>query len=385
MKLHTSIGSCFRAALLPFLCLLLVLGVARSAFAYTPPPSAGFVTDTAGVLSAGEVQALDDKLTTYRRCSSNRVVVFIAKSLDGSSVEDVAYAAFNTWKIGDARKDNGVLLLIAPNERKVRIETGKGVGGALTDIESNRILREYVSANMKKNDVFAAVDQGTTEIERALQRDGMPRADGGGECAIAPATRPTPAVTSQPTSPPTSSPPVHFQEPVPSSPESKWTGPITLITFLLFGGAFATLFFSRGKGALGLVFGLFGTLFSGCIGGTVLTALGNAFLGNRVALVLGLIALPLAIVGKILVGRAGRRPFSGSSSGSYDGTSSSYDSSSSSSSWDSSSSSSSSFDSGSSGGGSDYSGGGGSDYSGGGGSDSSGGGSSGGGGSSDSY
>lgn len=112
----------------------LVLGVSRAEAKYVPPPIAGYVTDAAGRLSPGEIAVLNQKLATYRACSSNHVAVFLPKSLDGSSIEDVAYATFETWKLGEAQRDNGVLLVLATNERRVRIETGKGAGGQLTDV-----------------------------------------------------------------------------------------------------------------------------------------------------------------------------------------------------------------------------------------------------------
>src|SRR5690606_3392153 len=72
------------------------------------------------------------------------VVVYTVASLDGQSIDDVAYTAFNTWKIGSKEGDDGVLLVIAPKERATRIETGKGVGGALTDLESHHINRDAI-------------------------------------------------------------------------------------------------------------------------------------------------------------------------------------------------------------------------------------------------
>jgi uncharacterized protein len=164
-----------RRSLFAFVVLVLALfaSVAR-ATEYVPPPIAGHVTDAAGKLTSSEIAALDDKLAGYRKCSGNHIAVFFARSLEGNSVEDVAYITFNTWKIGEAKKDNGVLLVLAPNERKIRIETGKGVGGQLTDLESAHILRDVVGPNMKAERFFAAADQATTRIGSAL-----------GGCAIA--------------------------------------------------------------------------------------------------------------------------------------------------------------------------------------------------------
>ena len=192
---------------------------------YVPPPIQGYITDTAGVLSKEEVAALDEKLSAYRKCSTNHVVVFVPGTLGGHPVEDVAYGAFTTWKIGEAKEDNGVLLVLAPNDRKLKIETGKGVGGSLTDIESSRILREVATPRMKASQFFAAADEGTSAIGRAL-----------GGCAMAPArvvsSAPTvPAVAAPPPVPPPAAP----APPAPTPPE--WTPWVHLAARAVFGAS----------------------------------------------------------------------------------------------------------------------------------------------------
>ena len=157
--------------------------------AYAPPPIAGYVTDEASKLTPAQISALDTKLAAYRQCSANHVAVFFPKSLDGNPIADVAYTTFNTWHIGDKQKDNGVLLVLAPNERQIRIEVGKGAEGDLTDIESSHILRETVGPNMKENRFFEAADQATTRIGKEP-----------GGCAIADiGTQPGLATTAAPT------------------------------------------------------------------------------------------------------------------------------------------------------------------------------------------
>jgi uncharacterized protein len=140
----------------------------RIAFAYAPPTIAGYVNDPSNQLTASEKTALNAKLDAHRRSFGHHIVVFLPSTLAGESIEDVAYTTFNTWKIGDAGKDNGVLLVIAKNERKARIETGKGVGGDLPDLKTHQILASSVTPQMKLGRTFAAVDLGTSEIMRAL-------------------------------------------------------------------------------------------------------------------------------------------------------------------------------------------------------------------------
>ncbi len=191
-----------RIVLTALAILFLVLPSAARA-ELTPPPVQGYVTDTAGKLSPDEVRALDDKLAAYRRCAGDQIAVLVARSLEGSTIEDVGYRTATAWKLGEAGKDNGVLLVLAPSERKVRIEVGKGLEGQLTDLQSNDVLREHVSPNLRKDDFFAAIDEGTSAIGAALWATGphascasIPRAIRPAGAATKPAPSPAPAPAS---------------------------------------------------------------------------------------------------------------------------------------------------------------------------------------------
>lgn len=153
-----------------FVALLALLALTGWA-PYEPPPLQGHVVDGTNTLTATQIEALNTKLTALREQTGFAVVVFIASSLEDRPIEDVAYDTFNKWQIGEAGKDNGVLLLMAPNERRSRIETGKGVGGELTDIESVEILRTYVTPAMKDGDLARAADQGADAIQQSLVGD----------------------------------------------------------------------------------------------------------------------------------------------------------------------------------------------------------------------
>lgn len=153
-------------ASIALLASLLVAAIAWAAF--TPPPIEGHITDRADLLSPEERAALEAKLEQVRVDSNEEIAVLVIPSLEGETIEDVAYATFNTWKLGQRGADNGVLLVIAPAERRVRIETGKGVGGALTDLQSSDIIREVIAPALAQGRFYDAVDEGTTAIARAL-------------------------------------------------------------------------------------------------------------------------------------------------------------------------------------------------------------------------
>lgn len=114
------------------------------------------------------MRALDDKLDAARRRTGFSVVAYATPSLRGEPIEDLAYRAFNTWGVGAKGADTGVLLVIATGERKIRMETGKGVGGALTDVQSARIIREIIAPRMSQGRLRDAVDAGTDAILREL-------------------------------------------------------------------------------------------------------------------------------------------------------------------------------------------------------------------------
>jgi uncharacterized protein len=162
------VRSVARALIALFAVVVLVVVPHAASARYVPPPIRGHVTDEAGKLTATQRALLDEKLEVYRLCSTNEIAVLVAESLRGESIEDVAYATFNTWEIGAAGHDNGVLLVVAPRERKIRIETGKGVGGQLTDIESSEIIEKEIAPRLKVDAFFSAIDAGTTAIGEAL-------------------------------------------------------------------------------------------------------------------------------------------------------------------------------------------------------------------------
>lgn len=154
--------------------LALMLGVVlvpRTAAAFAPPPPDGAVTDTSGRLTAEDDRVIEAEIAAYRARTGHELAVLMVGSLGGESVDDVAYTTANAWGVGKKGNDDGVLLVIAPNERKMRIETGKGVGGRLTDLESSHILRDDVGPLLKANRFREAVLAGVRRIEAALGTD----------------------------------------------------------------------------------------------------------------------------------------------------------------------------------------------------------------------
>jgi uncharacterized protein len=160
-----------RLLTLAFAVATLLFGVHAAAF--VPPPIQGHVTDTAAELTAAERRTLEDQLEAVRRSNGNEIAVFILPSLGGETIEEVAYATFNAWKIGQKGVDNGVLLVIAPAERRVRIEVGKGAEGALTDVEAAHIIEQRIAPQLKQGHFKDAIEAGCDGIDRALRDGGV--------------------------------------------------------------------------------------------------------------------------------------------------------------------------------------------------------------------
>ena len=128
------------------------------------------VTDSAGIFSEDEVQKLRKKLSDFEIETSNQVVVLTIKSLSGESIESYALETFNQNKLGQKDKDNGVLILFAKEDRKVRIEVGYGLEGVLTDILSGRIIQDRMIPEFKSGNYFTGIENGTDDIIKFLKQ-----------------------------------------------------------------------------------------------------------------------------------------------------------------------------------------------------------------------
>jgi uncharacterized protein len=139
--------------------------------AVTFPPLSGRVIDEANVLSAGARDALSSKLGELEAKSGIQLVVATVNSLQGEEIEPYANALFRTWKLGEKAKNNGVLLLVAPNEHRVRIEVGYGLEGTLTDALSKIIIANAIAPRFKAGDFDGGVSRGVDDIITVLTTD----------------------------------------------------------------------------------------------------------------------------------------------------------------------------------------------------------------------
>ncbi|KAF0119884.1 MAG: hypothetical protein FD139_195 [Methylocystaceae bacterium] len=147
----------------------LVASLAFAAVNY--PLLAGRVVDQADVIPPSTKSAIETKLRDLEDKSGIQLVVASVNSLDGLDVETYANGLFRAWKLGEAKKNNGVLFLVAPNERKMRIEVGYGLEGTLTDALSKIILTSAVAPRFKARDYGAGIERGVEGIIEVLSGD----------------------------------------------------------------------------------------------------------------------------------------------------------------------------------------------------------------------
>jgi uncharacterized protein len=160
-------GRSAAAAALAFL----LLAAAAAAQTLNFPPLTGRVVDDAGILDPATRSALTDKLAALETKTSDQLVVATVKSLQGTSVEDYSNRLFRAWKLGQAGKNNGVLILIAPNERKVRIEVGYGLEGTLPDAVTKLIIENGIIPRFRANDVAGGITRAVDDVIQALTGD----------------------------------------------------------------------------------------------------------------------------------------------------------------------------------------------------------------------
>jgi len=149
--------------------LLLSLGVIASlvvggAWAVDFPRLTGRVVDNAGLLSSPDVQELTQQLKAHEDKTTNQVVVVTVTTLHGLDIADYGYQLGRHWSIGQKDANNGVLILVAPNQRKVRIEVGYGLEGTLTDALSQHIIDSEIIPRFKQKDFAGGIKAGTTSV-----------------------------------------------------------------------------------------------------------------------------------------------------------------------------------------------------------------------------
>lgn len=135
----------------------------------TPPSPPKLVNDYANVLTSDQRQALESKLYQFDDTTSNQVTVVVVPRLDGRDVADVAIELGRSWGVGSKKNNNGVVLLVSIEDRKLNISPGYGLEKALPDLVCQQIIKTIIVPNFKGNDYYRGIDQGTDAIIQATR------------------------------------------------------------------------------------------------------------------------------------------------------------------------------------------------------------------------
>jgi uncharacterized protein len=156
-------------AVLPLLCGLFLLAIAVIHAAEPEfPPLTGRVNDRAGLLSERDEGELQAALARFETETTNQIVVATLQSLQGLPIEEYGYQLGRHWGIGQEGKDNGALLIVAPEEREVRIEVGYGLEGDLTDAQSRTIIETRILPHFRQGDFAAGIKAGVAAMIETL-------------------------------------------------------------------------------------------------------------------------------------------------------------------------------------------------------------------------
>ena len=158
----------FKTAFLHALIIFL-LGI-RFINAKEVPPLTGPVIDEAGILSASTKSSFESILRSFHKKNGPQIQLYIAKSLEGETIEGHSIKVVDEWKLGDEKKDDGVLFLIAMKDKKMRIEVGQGLEGSLTDLKAGRIV-DHLKVYFKKGEYEKGIYIGLSLIVKVLGGD----------------------------------------------------------------------------------------------------------------------------------------------------------------------------------------------------------------------
>jgi uncharacterized protein len=147
------------------------MAFAAATAAPTFPTLSGRVVDEAGIIPAAEAAEIVARLAALEAETTDQLVVVTLDSLQGYDIADYGYQLGRAWGIGQAGKDNGVLLIVAPNERKVRIEVGYGLEATLTDAISRVIIDNAILPRFRADDMAGGIVRGVDDIVQVLSGD----------------------------------------------------------------------------------------------------------------------------------------------------------------------------------------------------------------------
>jgi len=151
-----------------------VLAVSSFLLGLDVPPLRGRVNDLAGMLPSDRAQALDERLAAFERDTGHQIAVLTIPSLQGDALESFSIRVAEAWKVGQRGFDNGAILLVVRDDRKLRIEVGYGLEGVLPDAIANRIINEVIVPRFRENDYSGGIEAGVNTILQVTKGEPLP-------------------------------------------------------------------------------------------------------------------------------------------------------------------------------------------------------------------
>ena len=155
-----------------FLLALLLVGLAHAEVAV--PPLTQRVTDLTATLDAQQMQTLESRLAGFEAKKGAQLAVLIVTTTEPESIEQFGIRVVEKWKLGRKAVDDGVLLIVAKDDRTLRIEVGYGLEGVLNDATANRIVEEIIVPNFKRGEFYAGIESGTAAMMQLIEGEILP-------------------------------------------------------------------------------------------------------------------------------------------------------------------------------------------------------------------
>src|SRR5215475_10820117 len=153
--------------------LLLVLSINSFVPALDVPPLRARVNDLAKILTAEKTQQLEERLRQFERETSHQIAVLTIPSLEGEPIENFGIRVAEEWQIGQRGTANGVILIVAQKERKIRIEVGRGLEGILPDVIASQIIREVIAPYFREGNYAGGIEAGIDSISKVTRGEAI--------------------------------------------------------------------------------------------------------------------------------------------------------------------------------------------------------------------
>jgi len=153
---------------------VLLAGFAAAGAEVAVPPLRAHVSDLTGTLSASQLQDLDSRLSEFERGKGSQVAVLMLPSTQPETIEEYSIRVADAWKIGRARVDDGVILVVAKNDRKLRVEVGRGLEGAIPDAVAKRVVSDVIAPHFRSGDYYGGIAAGTGALMKLVEGEPLP-------------------------------------------------------------------------------------------------------------------------------------------------------------------------------------------------------------------